>query len=95
MTQHTQQALSRQNGAKVWESYSIKEGSAPEGLSGLLKNRSRVVPGRLNRLMNALVPASLARRIEANLLGKGIGSRSASIGRSSSLARSTGRYGAG
>ena len=33
-----------------------------EGLSGLLKNRSRVVPGRLNRIMNALVPASLARK---------------------------------
>jgi uncharacterized protein len=60
-----------------------------EGLSGLIKNRSRVVPGRLNRLMNALVPASLARRIEANLLGKGIASRSASVGQSSSLARST------
>src|SRR6266404_5074555 len=29
MTQYTQQALSGQNGAKVWESYSIKEGSAP------------------------------------------------------------------
>jgi short-subunit dehydrogenase len=61
-----------------------------EGLSGLLKNRSRVVPGRLNRLMNALVPASLARRIEADLLGKGIASRSASVGPSSSLAGSTG-----
>ena len=48
-----------------------------EALSGLIKNRSRVVPGRLNRLMNALVPASLARRIEADLLGKGIASRSA------------------
>jgi short-subunit dehydrogenase len=48
-----------------------------EALSGLVKNRSRVVPGRLNRLMNALVPASLARRIEADLLGKGIASRSA------------------
>ena len=60
-----------------------------EGLSGLLKNRSRVVPGRLNRLMNALVPASLARKIEANMLGKGIASKSASVGRSSSLARST------
>jgi uncharacterized protein len=60
-----------------------------EGLSGLIKNRSRVVPGRLNRLMNALVPAFLARRIEADLLGKGIVSRSASVGPSSSLARST------
>src|SRR6202011_4928107 len=35
-----------------------------EGLSGLRKNRSRVVPGRLNRILNALVPASLARKLE-------------------------------
>jgi hypothetical protein len=39
-----------------------------EGLSGLLKNRSRIVPGRLNRIMNALVPASLARKMEADML---------------------------
>src|ERR1700738_3883943 len=43
-----------------------------EGLSGLLKNRSRIVPGRLNRIMNALVPASLARKMEADILGKGL-----------------------
>jgi short-subunit dehydrogenase len=43
-----------------------------EGLSSLVKNRSRVVPGRLNRIMNALVPASLARKIEADILGKGL-----------------------
>jgi short-subunit dehydrogenase len=49
-----------------------------EGLSGLLKNRSRVVPGRLNRIMNALVPASLARKMEADMLGKGLASKSAS-----------------
>ena len=48
-----------------------------EGLSGLRKNRSRVVPGRLNRIMNALVPASLARKIEADMLGKGLASKSA------------------
>src|SRR5712672_3787458 len=48
-----------------------------EGLSGLLKNRSRVFPGRLNRIMNALVPASLARKMEANLLGKGLANKSA------------------
>jgi short-subunit dehydrogenase len=47
-----------------------------EGLSGLLKNRSRVVPGRLNRIMNALVPASLARKLLADLLGKGLASKS-------------------
>jgi hypothetical protein len=49
-----------------------------EGLSGLLKNRSRVVPGRLNRIMNAIVPASLARKLLADLLGKGLASKSAS-----------------
>jgi len=49
-----------------------------EGLRGLSKNRSRIIPGRLNRIMNALVPASLARRMEAELLGKGLASKSAS-----------------
>src|SRR5213593_3023054 len=49
-----------------------------EGLSGLLKNRSKIVPGRLNRIMNALVPASLARKMEADILGKGLASKSAS-----------------
>src|SRR5713226_2962712 len=48
-----------------------------EGLSGLSKNRSRIVPGRLNRIMNALVPASLARKMLADLLGKGIASKAA------------------
>ncbi|HTC63197.1 MAG TPA: SDR family NAD(P)-dependent oxidoreductase [Candidatus Saccharimonadales bacterium] len=48
-----------------------------EGLSGLLKNRSRIVPGRLNRIMNALVPASFARKMEADMLGKGLAIKSA------------------
>jgi short-subunit dehydrogenase len=48
-----------------------------EGISGLLKNRSRIVPGRLNRILNALVPASLARKLEADLLGKGLANKSA------------------
>src|ERR1700675_759828 len=61
-----------------------------EGLSGLRKNRSKVIPGRLNRILNALVPASLARKIEADLIDKGLASKAASIGPSSSLARSTG-----
>jgi hypothetical protein len=46
-------------------------------MPGLLKNRSRIVPGRLNRIMNALVPASLARKMEADMLGKGLASKSA------------------
>ena len=49
-----------------------------EALSGLRKNRSKVVPGRLNRILNALVPASLARKIEADLICKGLASKSAS-----------------
>jgi uncharacterized protein len=48
-----------------------------EGLSGLVKNRSRIVPGWLNRISNALVPASLARKMLADLLGKGLASKSA------------------
>ena len=48
-----------------------------EGLSGLLKNRSKIVPGRLNRISNALVPASLARKIEADLIDKGLASKAA------------------
>jgi short-subunit dehydrogenase len=49
-----------------------------ETLGGLLKNRSKVIPGRLNRILNALVPVSLARRMEADLLGKGLANKSAS-----------------
>src|SRR5437588_8295030 len=51
-----------------------------EGLSGLLKNRSRIVPGRLNRILNALVPASLARKILEDLVGKGSSSKSSVAG---------------
>src|SRR5712692_9239307 len=47
-----------------------------EALNGLRKNRSKVVPGRLNRIMNALVPASLARKMEADMIGKALASRS-------------------
>src|SRR4029077_18108963 len=48
-----------------------------EALRGLLKNRSKIVPGRLNRILNAFVPASLARKIEADLIVKGLASKSA------------------
>ena len=48
-----------------------------EGLSGLVKNRSRIVPGRLNRILNALVPASLARKMLADMLSKGLARKSA------------------
>src|SRR5260370_11129727 len=48
-----------------------------EGLSGLLKNSSRIVPGRLNRIMYALVPASLARKMEADMIDKALASKPA------------------
>src|SRR6267378_155225 len=49
-----------------------------EALSSLRRNRSKVIPGRLNRILNALVPASLARKIEADLIDKGLAIKSAS-----------------
>src|SRR5213593_3217234 len=49
-----------------------------EALNGLRRNRSKVIPGRLNRILNALVPASLARKIEADLIDKGLAIKSAS-----------------
>src|SRR6202171_3397261 len=49
-----------------------------EGLNALRVNRSRIIPGRLNRIMNALVPASLAQKMEADMIGKALASKSAS-----------------
>ena len=62
-----------------WKPMSVEQ-CVSEGLSGLLKNRSRIVPGRLNRILNALVPASLARKMLADLLGKGLARKAASAG---------------
>jgi len=46
-----------------------------EGLDALKENRSRVVPGRLNRIMNALVPASVQRTMMAKMFGKAIANK--------------------
>lgn len=48
-----------------------------EGLGALVENRSRIVPGRLNRMMNALVPASVARKLTANMFAKAIATKHA------------------
>ena len=48
-----------------------------EGLNGLLKNRSRIVPGRLNRFMDAFVPAFVKRTMRAKMLGKALASKPA------------------
>ncbi len=46
-----------------------------EGLTALRKNRSRIVPGRLNRIMNAIVPASVKRTMTAKMLSKALASK--------------------
>src|SRR6267143_6274209 len=43
-----------------------------EGLNALRENRSRIIPGRLNRIMNALVPASIKRTMTAKMLVKAL-----------------------
>jgi uncharacterized protein len=48
-----------------------------EGLNALRENRSRIVPGRLNRIMNALVPASVKRTMTAKMLGKTLAKKEA------------------
>lgn len=40
-----------------------------EGLNALVKNRSAYIPGRTNRVMNAIMPASVARRMMGKMLG--------------------------
>jgi len=49
-----------------------------EGLDALRENRSRIVPGRLNRFMDAFVPASVKRTMTAKLLRKALASKPAS-----------------
>lgn len=48
-----------------------------EGLNALRENRSMIVPGRINRIMNALVPASVKRTMTAKMLGKALATKTA------------------
>jgi short-subunit dehydrogenase len=48
-----------------------------EGLNALRENRSRIIPGRLHRIMNALVPASVKRTMTAKMLGKTLANKPA------------------
>ena len=48
-----------------------------EDLNALRENRSRIVPGRMNRIMNALVPASVKRKMTAKMLGKTLANKPA------------------
>jgi hypothetical protein len=49
-----------------------------EGLNAARENRSRIVPGRPNRFMDAFVPAFVKRTFTAKMLGKALASKSAS-----------------
>jgi short-subunit dehydrogenase len=48
-----------------------------EGLKALEENRSMIIPGRLNRIMNAVVPGSVARGMMASMLRKTLANRPA------------------
>ena len=49
-----------------------------EGLNALRENRSRIIPGRLNRFMDAFVPTFVKRTMTAKMLAKALASKSAS-----------------
>src|SRR5712692_8389996 len=49
-----------------------------EGLNALRENRSRIVPGRLNRFMGTFVPAFVKRTMTAKMLGKALARKPAS-----------------
>jgi short-subunit dehydrogenase len=49
-----------------------------EAIRGLVANRSLVIPGRMNRIMNAIVPASVTRTMMAKLFEKSLATKSAS-----------------
>jgi hypothetical protein len=48
-----------------------------EGLNAVRGNRSMIVPGRINRIMNALVPASVKRTMTAKMFGKTLATKTA------------------
>jgi hypothetical protein len=39
-------------------------------LRALTQNRTVIIPGRVNRIMNAVIPAAMARRLMARMLAK-------------------------
>ena len=47
-----------------------------EGLAALGRNHSMIVPGRMNRIMNAVVPASVLRAVTADMFGKSLAKKS-------------------
>jgi len=50
-----------------------------EGLKALSKNRPAHLPGRMNRIMNALIPASVSRKMMGAMLGKPLAKKQAAL----------------
>ena len=50
-----------------------------EGLRALSRNRPVIIPGRLNRIMNAVIPAAMARRLMARMLAKSVAATAATL----------------
>lgn len=48
---------------------------AQEGLSALAHNQPVIIPGRMNRIMNALVPAAVTRRIMTKMLTQSLAAK--------------------
>jgi uncharacterized protein len=48
-----------------------------EGLNALSRNRSMIIPGRMNRIMNAIVPAFMTRALMAKMFAKALANKSA------------------
>jgi short-subunit dehydrogenase len=46
-----------------------------EGLRALAANRPLIIPGRLNRIMNAVIPAAVARAMMANMFARGLANK--------------------
>ena len=51
-----------------------------EAMNALQRNRSRIIPGRMNRLMNVLIPAWVKRTMTAKLLSKALANKLAPAG---------------
>jgi hypothetical protein len=48
-----------------------------EGLKALQANRPMIIPGRLNRIMNAIIPAFITRAMMAKMFTKALANKSA------------------
>jgi len=46
-----------------------------EGLGALIANRSIIIPGRLNRAMNAIVPQTVVRRMMGKLFEQSLAAK--------------------